>query len=531
MKVAFVWPPALIASMGGITPMAVADQPAIATVMLSGQPVFGGPAGERFSEPSSPRINSHGAVVFRSITQPQAGGQSEAIYRWQSGTGLLAAHLNSPIPDQPTFQYRSFTDPVIDSSGRVGFTTTYDGSTVSIAHMYGELSQLRTAAIYSQTVPGALTLLTRTTPMRTNPSGVLSFTQTTTPSRFWTGTPGSLREHLPPGTRAPGYQGVFVQNPTSVETNDAGEAIALCQMSGGTYTGSRIVTLSDGMGSVFTIAGPGMPAPGLNATLAEVGDAATMNRNGIVCFNAAYQTQLNGDFQYGVWVGRQGSFTPVATSGQSAPGMPGFQFAGVDAGTVNASGNVAFHASATATGASRREGLWTWSGGEQRLAVALGMPVQNLPDGVVLQGMLGATSGSYSVAFNDRQQFALLGTVGGSGISTTLSLMATDLAGSLVSIAAVGRPFEVGVGDVRTVADIRVPTHDTSGPFRMMSSDSNHGTFFNDAGELAFTLRFTNGTWGTFVAQVPTPSTPMLAAVGILLNGLVRRNRRSAIGG
>jgi len=79
----------------------------------------------------------------------------------------------------------------------------------------------------------------------------------------------------------------------------------------------------------------------------------------------------------------------------------------------------------------------------------------------------------------------------------------------------VGALFEVEPGDWRTIEFIDLPGFTTS--------SGSAASAFNDRGELAFTLRFTDGSAGVFVARIPAPGGSAPLGVGLL--AAMRRRR------
>lgn len=110
------------------------------------------------------------------------------------------------------------------------------------------------------------------------------------------------------------------------------------------------------------------------------------------------------------------------------------------------------------------------------------------------------------------------------------TLYATDLDGTLHIVARTGQLFDVSSNpnfpDLREILTLSVV--DILGVDSAISLESGRGTFFNDAGQLAFTATFTDGTSGVFVAStfmIPEPgSLALLSLGGVALLGRRRRN-------
>jgi hypothetical protein len=132
-------------------------------------------------------------------------------------------------------------------------------------------------------------------------------------------------------------------------------------------------------------------------------------------------------------------------------------------------------------------------------------------------------SGINNITMNGAGQVAFLSNITGPGVSVGLGngslLWATKPDGTLIPIVRSGTPFTDGLGNTHTIASINLAL--TTG------NQDGRASSFNDAGYLAFNLRFTDGTAGNFVTQVPEPSAAFaMVAVGVLLIG--RRRTRAA---
>lgn len=114
------------------------------------------------------------------------------------------------------------------------------------------------------------------------------------------------------------------------------------------------------------------------------------------------------------------------------------------------------------------------------------------------------------------------------------ALYATDLNGVLHNIARTGQLFDVNddplVEEFREIVGLSAGA-DNERIFGAggTSLQSGGGTFFNDAGQLAFTATFTDGTSGVFVVStftIPEPGSLALLSLGGV--ALLGRRRRSA---
>ncbi|MEM7625611.1 MAG: hypothetical protein AAF333_08285 [Planctomycetota bacterium] len=75
------------------------------------------------------------------------------------------------------------------------------------------------------------------------------------------------------------------------------------------------------------------------------------------------------------------------------------------------------------------------------------------------------------------------------------------------------------MNDARTIKSVLLANTATGG-------EDGRATVFNDPGQLVFTLRFTDGSDGVFVATIPEPTSAAAAAL-VLLTGLFSLRRRA----
>jgi hypothetical protein len=95
-----------------------------------------------------------------------------------------------------------------------------------------------------------------------------------------------------------------------------------------------------------------------------------------------------------------------------------------------------------------------------------------------------------------------------------------DPDGSLHLLARAGEPFTVAAGDTRTIAGVDF--------VRQLISGGGDGQplSLNDAGQVALSIFFTDGSQGIFLASIPEPGAAALVAL-TLTASLLRRGRRA----
>ncbi|MCG8449948.1 MAG: hypothetical protein MI725_10270 [Pirellulales bacterium] len=135
----------------------------------------------------------------------------------------------------------------------------------------------------------------------------------------------------------------------------------------------------------FTIALTGNNAAGVTGAVFDVVDAGSLNANGEVAFTASLQTNVGGvtpDDNEGVWTFAAGSTTLLARTGvASAPDVEsGSEFLAFHSAIVDNNGDTVLRAALDNVAAGTTEGLWRYSGGTGTLLARTGsLNVPNLP--------------------------------------------------------------------------------------------------------------------------------------------------------
>ncbi|QDT01585.1 DUF7453 family protein [Adhaeretor mobilis] len=202
----------------------------------------------------------------------------------------------------------------------------------------------------------------------------------------------------------------------------------------------------------------------------------------------------------------------VAKTGDMTPGLGGHEFNFFSNFVANETGGVALFAAASPSsppanatsqfdpggpqaGVVPVEGVWFEdSGGTLTLAAYNGQQASGLDAGVTMQQIAFP-------AFNDLNQVAFKTHLAGPGVigfQTDEALWATDLNGDLQLIVRKGDLFDVD--DDPNTEDLR--TINAIAPIANSAGTGGVSTSFNDAGQLAFTLNFTDFTSGVFVANL-----------------------------
>ena len=431
-----------------------------------------------------PLINNRGGVAFESrLIGPRVGAGNDAAIHAGGGASLVA-RTGGPAPGAPAgVRFASFDSLVQNDAGAVAFVsnlTEPDGSSDSIRNAIYSTSAgpLREVARFREPAPGV------------------------GPTAFFSLLGGPV-------------------------LNNAGDTAFSAVLGGGVdATNNRAVFVESG-GALGLVARTGDAAPGVPAGVVfrRFGQPG-LNDTGQTLFDAELAgpgvTDANRE---GLFLGSGGRLELVLRGGEPVPDSP----AGVTFDSLlgpprlNNAGEVAFTALLSGDGVdtTNRTGIFAGAAGSLRTVARAGDPAPDVPGGVVIRGFTGG------VALNNAGQVAFTALLGGTGVDreNDVSLLSLDPDGVLSLVARTGDAFDVNddplaAADLRTIANI-------SADLQSGGSDGRRSAF-NDRGQLAYGLRFTDGTSGIFLSdtgqRVPEPA----AAAVVLAAGVWLRRRRCA---
>jgi hypothetical protein len=331
------------------------------------------------------------------------------------------------------------------------------------------------------------------------------------------GTPGAMQLAARDGDSSPGNTstyGGFAGNMRLPTFNDAGQVIFSDNWLGPDVTGpTRSAIFGGGVGSMQLIARGGNPAPGAPAgvTYLNLDLVPGINDSGQVAYAASWSTGVGGVNSTNdvvLYAGPMASPSVIAREGDQAPGTaPGttyatffFPGAGSLQPTLNDAGGIFFGATLAGAGVSSANDNAFFAGpwNAPRLILREGDPAPDTAPGVNLTTHFSGTidgSGYPGVTFNDL--------------------------GGPIKIAREGDQFDVGGGEMRTIANGGI-----------VFSAGNNDDFMNglsNTGKLVFGLKFTNGTSGIFSTAVPRPPVPeptsQLLLFTVVIGGQFLRQR------
>ena len=202
-----------------------------------------------------------------------------------------------------------------------------------------------------------------------------------------------------------------------------------------------------------------------------------------------------------IWSEGSGSLAMVAREGSSAPGTEeGVNFASLIPGAVlNGAGQTAFRASLIGPGMfDFGGGVWSEGSGSLALVARLGSPAPGTAEGVTFISIFPGP------VMNANGQVAITAWLTGEGVdgSNNFGVWAEDRNGLLTLVIREGDQIEVAPGDVRTVLKVFMTTGETF----ISGGEDGRRMNFNDAGQLAFRVIFTDFSGGILVSSFSVPA-------------------------
>lgn len=462
---------------------------------------------------SQPVLNNAGQVAF-------VLGYGEGVATNVSGANTQVITYNAAFPGSP-YAIKFVDSIILADNGNLAAKVRTDksGGTLGKAHGYviakanGPLTKVMLEGDPAPASIGSgVTVQYIGGEMAFSNSGVIGFRTTlsgtgiTTSNKdaLWTATSGATLSLLArTGASTPGMPGrVYINRsnfPLHPMLGSAGIGAFLADTTdGGPYYGPLGVWKGSDYPSLSLVAKEGTATSYLRGPLSE-------NDIGHVALSAA--TVYEGSLQESIWSDRSGTLQLIAVEGSSAPGLPGLTY-GKDfwpilnnademAFCVGLSGSQVTEANDTAIFAETDSGFI--------LVAREGDQVPGQSPGVTFSAV------KYP-SFNARGQLLFYGqmTDGHSGI------FLHDPFGGLMTIAVEGTPLELASGIYGTPTSL-----DYAGVlYGPANSGGGDGAAraLNDAGQVAFHARFSDGTDAILLATVPEPaSVAMLAFMALAL--------------
>ncbi len=498
------------------------------TVALTGQHAPDTPAGTPFNGLFAPRLDQTGRAAFHGTLSLFSSGvtldNSFGIWIARPGVGLsLAVRSGTVPPGMPTgVGYALFglgTDFRLSSDGQFAYHAFLSGDGITSANSQiwwiqdssGAFRILSRGGDPAPGLPPGVTHLNNSLLSLSLPAQGFASLQSQVSGAgvtfdnddvIWRDSGAGLQPIL--------REGQSISNILLGETvfglgvgysNDAGVLATTVSLSSNPNA-PRQAILSDRSGSLQAVVQSDTPAPGFPAStnirtlLLRGQDSA-----GLVLFQGVAQAPPpSGVGPTVLWKEVPGGFRIVARSDQQAPGLP----AGEPIGDfLTTSSRPGFGPGGYVVFAARTGGfptIYTEGPAGLRLVARRNARPPGTPEGVEFQSFDANLPVTPDVFFtvNARGQIAFSATLRGVGVteSNNTALFASDEEGALRLVVREGDLFDVNddpnVTQLRTIAEIFWITE------RLKGQSS-----FSDAGQLAFALRFADGTYGVFVAAVP----------------------------
>lgn len=554
------------------------------TVALSGTDGGYGPglgAGVTFTlVDSTPSINSSGQVAFRGSTIPQAFAAEGVWFRAMptiSGTNSAVAREGEARPGGGTYAAGSsgYNTIQLNDAGDIAFRLA-TGSGVFAS----QAGTMKRVALASDIAPGTGDASYSTSPIASgmplfNQSGAAAYVGSmlvgsgTPPvaitsgsnnsSAIFIGTgdnSGGTNPNVTPvvrgtdwfaglgGTSADTKVSTFSQG--TMAFNDNGHYVVSSTLQGSAIvtgtgaTSNSVAIISNRSGSNDVIARVGNAAPdatgaaSLDVYRALSTSAIGFNNLGHVAFTSslrqgATQTVASALFSDA----GTGTLRRLAGAGDAVGNvyaisdntMPLAEFSGLNYGTsatfstvlLNHNDQLLYTANMSSGGQAV---LLRDANGDTHRVARVG-DIGFSPDPFTTDGMGTSTfSGISSLSLNALGQVAFTANLTGPGVSVGLgngsSLWAVDTDGARILVARSGTTFVDGLGNSHIIQSI--------GFSGGTGNEDGRTSSFNDFGDLAFTLQFTDGTGGAFVTHIPAPGALSLLGLGGLLITRRRRN-------
>jgi hypothetical protein len=550
---------------------ATAAQPELRPVAISGRaaPDSGGQSFYFFDLPA---LNDAGQVAFNAWLPNTPGDAINPTGIWSGAPGALRLNAlrgaPSPAPNDPP--YTGFgTTVAINGDGAVLFSGAfaprefYPNPTGLFVGLAGDPAAARTVAATQMEAPEARSKqffdYVDPYPLRLGAGGHVAFTarvagkeveERVNDTGVWRAAPGTLQRQLVAraGWQAPGAgegvvfsEGVHASgvafHPPVVDRLGNVAFIAHLRGEGVDEFNERGLWYSDvKTGALSLAARHGQPmAPGSSIYYQDISYEPTA-ANGRVAFHAVMYGPPPRDDAGDVSAARLPSdserFEVIVTGAPDAlkivaatltrPAGGDFRFDGLSAPVINSRGDVLFAAALAFDGREDQVGsLWAASASARRMLVQ---------EGDAAPGSGAAFRNVSLPSFNDAGDFVFFGDLAGEGVGDANDRgiwagSVGDLADpdygqpSLTLVAREGQVIDLGDGLPRTVRSLEMLTGTNGG-------EDGAPSALNDAGELAFVARFTDGSSAVLFATVPEP-----AGAGVLLGlatSILGRRRRRA---
>lgn len=521
---------AVLASVAAAAP--ASGQVQYRAVALSGQAAPGVGAGLTYHQFVTPTINDDGIVAYLATFQGPGvtSNNNQGIYTGSPGSSQLVRRSDTTaVGTSGGEKFIGFGAPVLGERGDdVAFAARLYGGNITLVdngYYAGDASGIELVAREGQSAPDAgarYSSLPGLTPAFAD--GRIAYRASAGGLAIFHGPPSSPRLLARSGAPAPGTSAgvVYEDFRYGPSVGAPGQVAFFVQLGGTGVTLENMRAIYAGSPtSLHLVARGGMTAPGTDAKYEDLG-RPVVNGVGQIAYMATRLTGGSVTPDVGgqaIFAGSASSPQLVARRGDPAPG------AGADVTywlghhdqtpVLNNRGDVAFISDIAGAGvdSSNNTVLFAGTASQMRVMARQGMPAPGAIDGA-------RYSTFTDFQLNDDGQLAFKSILIGDGMTNArnLGLYLSDPVSGQFLIAREGDAFDIGGGELRTISDggIRFSTTDSA------SDDPLRGLV--DGGRIAFSLSFTDGSNGVFVATVPEPGGLMLLGL-IAAMAMPRRSR------
>lgn len=518
---------ALAVALFARIPMAVAQDHtyAIAPIAITGEPAPG-TGGLAFMNFYDVGLSDSGIVVLHGSTDALIG-TSSALWVGTPGNLALAIHTGDPAPGGETQSFDQILEAVVNGNGELLIHATYalSGQMAGEGLWVGPAGNLSLLARTGDPAPGTSGLLfdgfffvggSLDDSGTASTSGFASLAGSDIQQGAWIGTPGNLTLVGLSGDVVPGVpDNTFYGLLPPVLNNTGQSAVA-----GATINPDQ--SIAEGFwvvepAGLTLVAHTGIPAPGTggrnysdfllgesNGPVPEQ-PAATetvgpiVNQTGQVAFSAYVDSidPLNTIGDQGIWTWDATGLTLVALASDLAPGAGGAAFLNFNHVNYNGQGQLAFDASLDVANPALDHGIWFGLPGSFQLLVR---------EGDLAPGTAGETFGNVVLgpSMNNAGDIAFYARLKETGVDGAWG----GTLGNLALILREGEFVRIKDGDYRLVQSIAYRDGATAA----------HATRkrFNEAGQLALEVTFTDGSTGIFLATpiAASPNQPPVSSAG-----------------
>ncbi len=453
-------------------------------VVRSGEQALSLPAGVNYYLPGTFGIDGAGRIVI-SVEAPDAS--THGIYSEDQGTLRLVARETNQVPGQPAgVTFGNFTTvPLMNEAGSILFTSFIHGA------------------------------------------GISSITD-----GLFTDRSGPLQLVVKNGDGAPGIPGAtIIARGARPVFNDLGVIAFSGRYSGGTFPNDQAIW-TEQSGTFTLLARSGQAPAGLPAgvVFGQLNEPRINNAGQVMFHSTLTGPGITSTNDAALWVYGGGDLQVIAREGSAAAGIG----AGVNHGNIyyaylNGAGKATFAGSLTGLDVTAQNdtALWSQRGDALTLIAREGDHASGTPAGVTFGDFTSLGGGGLGFQVNKSGQVAFQVTLTGPGVTAAndMGIWVTDLQGNLRLVAREGDLFDVSddpnIEDLRTVRSTELWWYSGGG-------EDGYGSAFNNAGELANALSFTDSSGGAFVIStaVPEPSIVLMLPTALLFMRICRRYAR-----